>query len=224
MAGATEFGFKLRGSTVLYRVADNKLFFLDKSAPLAPQGNRIKMRILLDRTSLEVFGNDGEVTLTSNILPATAGLEVYAAGGPVRIVSLEAHKLRGAWDPKDLQAARDKVRRPSTWRRSAEGRPPISHPVRTGPRSIPVSTFSDVPSILFSEDDYDSILQQIRGDVRGRGELGPPDTLPKLYTTHPRQDDGFKKHPYRLRNLATARTRHIDLRRRAGQSDSLPKV
>ncbi len=112
LAGATEFGFKLRDSVVAYHVAEKKLWSLDKNAALAPVGNRIKIRVLLDRSSLEVFGNDGEVTMTSNFLPVAGrnGLEVFAIGGNVRVVSLAAHKLRGTWDPKDLQAAWDKAK------------------------------------------------------------------------------------------------------------------
>ncbi|MDB5103483.1 MAG: beta-fructosidase, levanase/invertase [Fibrobacteres bacterium] len=114
-AGASEFGFRLRDSLVAYHVGEKRLSSLDKSAPLSPAGNRIKMRILLDRASLEVFGNDGEVVMTSNFLPVSGrtALQVYALGGPVKIVSLEAHKLRGAWDPKDLQAAWEKSRQPT---------------------------------------------------------------------------------------------------------------
>ena len=33
--------------------------------------------------------------------------------------------------------------------------------------------------------------------------------LPKPFTTHPRQDDAFKKHPYRLRNLAITRPNQV---------------
>jgi putative transposase len=33
--------------------------------------------------------------------------------------------------------------------------------------------------------------------------------LPKPFTTHPRQDDGFKKHPYRLRDLAITRPNQV---------------
>jgi fructan beta-fructosidase len=120
-AGAAEFGFRLRDSTVAYKVAEKKLHALDKSADLAPAGGRIKMRILLDRSSLEVFGNDGEVSLTSNFIPVAGrnGLQVYATGGSVKIVSLAAHKLRGAWDPKDVQEAWDKAKETTGMRNAA---------------------------------------------------------------------------------------------------------
>ena len=39
------------------------------SAQLGLRGGRFKLRILLDRTSVEVFGNGGEVLIPSCFLP-----------------------------------------------------------------------------------------------------------------------------------------------------------
>jgi sucrose-6-phosphate hydrolase SacC (GH32 family) len=127
LAGATEFGFKLRDSVVAYRVADKKLWSLDKSAPLSPVGNRIKMRILLDRASLEVFGNDGEAVLTSHFIPVAgrARLEVDTVGGNVKVVSLDANRLRGTWDPKDLQAAWDLAKNPTVLHSASGTKEPV---------------------------------------------------------------------------------------------------
>ena len=110
LAGAKQFGFKLRDTAVTYDVAARTLSVLGGSAPLPPIGNRIKIRVLLDRASLETYGNDGEVSFTDNFIPVPGheGLEVFSVGGPVKIISLEVHKLRGSWDPKDLQAAWEK--------------------------------------------------------------------------------------------------------------------
>jgi sucrose-6-phosphate hydrolase SacC (GH32 family) len=113
-AGAAEFGFRIRDSIVSYRVAEKTLRALDRSAPLAPAADRVTLRILLDRASLEVYGNQGEASLTSNFLPEAGrtGLECYAMGGTVKVVSLEVHRLRGSWDPADLRAAWEKARNP----------------------------------------------------------------------------------------------------------------
>ena len=53
----------------------------------------------MDRTSLEVFASDGRVSMTSCFLPKAEerSLEVYAAGGAARIVSLKVYELRPAW-------------------------------------------------------------------------------------------------------------------------------
>ncbi len=120
LTGATEFGFKLRDSVVAYHVNERKLYNLGRSADLDPVGHRIKIRILLDWASLEVFGNDGEVTLTSNFQPQAGhnSLQAYAIGGNVKVISMDVHKLRGVWDPKDVQAAWDKAKAPTEIRSS----------------------------------------------------------------------------------------------------------
>jgi fructan beta-fructosidase len=65
------------------------------AGPLAPEGNRIRLRILVDRSSVEVFGNDGRTVITDRIFPnpASRGVEVYAEGGSARLISLEAWPL-----------------------------------------------------------------------------------------------------------------------------------
>jgi len=96
---ATEFGLSVRGQEIRYSVKEGALSCLGRIAPLAPEGGRIRIRALVDRTSLEVFGNAGRVSLTSCFLPRQKdkGLAVYAKNGTVKLVSLKARALRSAW-------------------------------------------------------------------------------------------------------------------------------
>ncbi len=98
---ATAFGLRVRGTDIRYQTASGgTLSSLDRQVSLTPEPiGRIKLRLLLDRTSLEVFGNGGQVSLTSCFLPkpGDTGLSVYAEGGAVTLVSLTAHPLRSAW-------------------------------------------------------------------------------------------------------------------------------
>ena len=70
---------------------------------------RVSLQLLIDRTSLEIFGNQGEVSMSFCFLPAAANhrLALKADGGSVRdgcvdggvrIVSLTVHELRSAWE------------------------------------------------------------------------------------------------------------------------------
>jgi fructan beta-fructosidase len=95
---AQEVGLRVRGEAVSYRVGEGTLSCLGRSAPLEPIRGRIRLRALADRASLEVFGNDGRVSLTSCFLPREEerGMEVYAVGGTARIVRLQARSLRPA--------------------------------------------------------------------------------------------------------------------------------
>jgi len=99
LGDASEFGFKMRGKAVTYSVKDKKLSCLGRSAELAPVANRIKLLVLLDRTSIEVFGNDGKLSMTSCFLPKAKdkGMEAFATGGAVKVVSLNVYELRSAW-------------------------------------------------------------------------------------------------------------------------------
>ncbi len=99
LGDASEVGFRVRGEPVRYSVAGKTLSSLDATAPLAPVNGRIQLQILLDRTSLEVFGNAGRVSLTSCFLPKPDNrrVEVYAAGGAAKIISLRVYELRSIW-------------------------------------------------------------------------------------------------------------------------------
>ncbi|MBV9121983.1 MAG: glycoside hydrolase family 32 protein [Planctomycetes bacterium] len=94
---AQEIGFKIRGEAVRYE--KDTLSCLGKSVPLKPMAGRIKLRILVDRTSLEIYGNDGAVSMTSAFLPPADNqdLELFARGGEARVVSLHVYKMRSAW-------------------------------------------------------------------------------------------------------------------------------
>jgi levanbiose-producing levanase len=56
--------------------------------------------MLLDRTSLEVFGNHGEISMPTCFLPdqENLSLAVQATGGEAKIVELEVAEVRSAWD------------------------------------------------------------------------------------------------------------------------------
>ena len=61
--------------------------------------HRIRLRIFVDRSSVELFANDGETVISDRIFPSPAsnGLEIYALGGSARVISLDVWKLRSAW-------------------------------------------------------------------------------------------------------------------------------
>ena len=87
-------------SRSFYRVADRKLESLG-AAPLELQNGRLTLEILVDRTTIETFGNGGRVTLSSVYLakPDDLQLELFADGGTAKIVSLSVFPLQSAWRP-----------------------------------------------------------------------------------------------------------------------------
>jgi fructan beta-fructosidase len=60
--------------------------------------NVVRLHLLVDRSSIEVFGNDGLVVITERIFPGSAGygIEIFAEGGSVELQSMEVYELSPA--------------------------------------------------------------------------------------------------------------------------------
>jgi len=97
--GASKCGFVVRGTEVAYDAAAGTLTCLDKSASLSPVDGAIRLELLIDRTSIEIFANDGEVYMPMGVIPRATNksTRILAEGGPVKIESLEIHHVRSAW-------------------------------------------------------------------------------------------------------------------------------
>jgi fructan beta-fructosidase len=63
------------------------------------QTSIVKLQIFVDRSSVETFVNDGEVTLTDRIYPSqqSAGIEIYSQNDKGKIKSLSIWKLNSVW-------------------------------------------------------------------------------------------------------------------------------
>jgi fructan beta-fructosidase len=72
------------------------------SAPLALRNGRVKLHVFVDRSSVEVFANDGARVLTHRIFPApeSDGVSLVAEGGTARLVGLDAWTLRSIWSDR----------------------------------------------------------------------------------------------------------------------------
>lgn len=67
-------------------------------APLAPVDGKIKLRILVDRTTIEVFGNDGKIVITSCFMPEEENKSYsFTSKGEISVVNAEVHSLSSAW-------------------------------------------------------------------------------------------------------------------------------
>lgn len=69
------------------------------SGPLSVDGNRVRMTIYVDRSSVEVFGGAGQTTITDQIFPALGSdqTRLFAEGGDVLVRSLTVRPLRSVW-------------------------------------------------------------------------------------------------------------------------------
>lgn len=89
--------FQIRGHAVRY--SEGKISCFGKTVDLAPVGGRVRLQILVDRASVEVFGNDGLVSISSCFVPKPEdrGLALAAESGAVKIASLAVYGLRSIW-------------------------------------------------------------------------------------------------------------------------------
>ena len=67
--------------------------------PVPVQTQIRQVELLLDRGSIEVFANQGEVSLTRYVLPLEDGLSVQAEGGDIHLQALRVYPLNSAWGP-----------------------------------------------------------------------------------------------------------------------------
>ena len=96
---AAAFGFKIRGVTIEYDTKEKKLSCGDKQADLKPRNGKIRLQVLVDRISIEIFANDGEIYMPMGaILPDDAGtLATFSRGGNTQVSELAVHELKSAW-------------------------------------------------------------------------------------------------------------------------------
>lgn len=66
-------------------------------------GDVIKLRIFIDRGSIEVYANDGESTVTSFSFPGEGprAIELVSENAPVKVRDLKVHKLGAIWAEPD---------------------------------------------------------------------------------------------------------------------------
>lgn len=100
LGDAETVGLDIQGHRIEYSASSGELTALGHSAPLQAEDGRISLRILVDRTSVEVFANGGRVQLASCVLPDAnrRGLKLFATGGPARVVSLNVWEVRSIWN------------------------------------------------------------------------------------------------------------------------------
>lgn len=99
LSGATEVGLRVRGTAITYDAKTQELVCLNRRAPLKLADGRIRLQILADRTSLEIFAADGLVFMPMAVTPKDddRSLSVFARGGTAMLHSVEVHELRSIW-------------------------------------------------------------------------------------------------------------------------------
>ena len=98
---AAEIGLGVGGTEIVYDVKKSELSCRGKRGPLRAVDGKVRLRMLCDRTSLEIFGNDGELfmPIALPIDEQRRNLSLIARGGDGNIEALQVHELRSTWGP-----------------------------------------------------------------------------------------------------------------------------
>jgi len=90
------------GIDINYDIKGKKINCFNREVTLSPEDGKIKLEILLDRTSVEVFFNDGEIVITKGMVPDSEsnGLYLYNTGGELFIDNLQINSIRSVYDKK----------------------------------------------------------------------------------------------------------------------------
>jgi fructan beta-fructosidase len=97
---AREIVLSVRGEPIRYDVKAKTLSCLGRTATVEPIDGRVKLRVLVDRTTIEIFAAGGRVTMGSCFLPnpADRSLALSTRGGDAVAEELSIHPLKSAWE------------------------------------------------------------------------------------------------------------------------------
>lgn len=162
LGSATEFGFNLRTGngqkTVVKYNRHFNLLTLDRnnsgkvlsgvhSVKLSPNGDKISLRIIVDTSVIDVFGNEGEAAICALFFPepTSVGMEFFAVNGDVTIDSMEIYQMKSIYHD-DLQVTVEMV----------------EHLISRLPEKI---TLDDAEMIEIADMAYKQLSEQDRGLV-----------------------------------------------------------
>ena len=96
---ADQAGFTVRGTSIVYDAVKKELKCLGKSAPLDAVNGAIRLHVLVDRASIEIFANDGLIAMSHSLPlpPHDKSLEVFARGGQAVLNTLDVWRLNTVW-------------------------------------------------------------------------------------------------------------------------------
>ncbi len=113
---ATRAGIKVLGDTAVGYDATKHEVYVQRGgslpnfagthgAPVTLRDGRVRLRVLVDRSLVEVFAQDGERTLAEQTYSGGDTLSLFAEGGTAEIEALEVRPLRSTWGGREASAA-----------------------------------------------------------------------------------------------------------------------
>jgi len=89
----------VRGERIRYDRKAGRLHCGDKSAPLELASGRLRLRVLVDSVSIEVFADQGQVAISHGFIPKPEdrAIAMEANGGAAHVRTIRVRSLRSAW-------------------------------------------------------------------------------------------------------------------------------
>lgn len=89
------FGLQVGQRKIAYDVAKQDLYGM----PVKPDGGKVRMHVLVDRPSMEIFANDGRAVFTADLrnVGEFSAVQAYTDGADARLTRLEVHELKSTW-------------------------------------------------------------------------------------------------------------------------------
>jgi sucrose-6-phosphate hydrolase SacC (GH32 family) len=105
VGNAGEVRFVIRGVPVVYDAAKQELVCRDRRNPLPPVNGKVRLQVLVDRTSLEIFGNDGllYMPMAGEFARDDRSLSLTVTDSALRFSFLEANELKSIWPKKQMR-------------------------------------------------------------------------------------------------------------------------
>jgi fructan beta-fructosidase len=97
---ADKFGLTLHGINLEYNTRAGQFTYLGHEIPIDERPRHLELQILVDRSSLELFVQNGKYSASFCFLPHAKDfpLQVYALGGDIILKSLTVYTLNPIWD------------------------------------------------------------------------------------------------------------------------------
>ena len=90
---------RVRGEDIIYDAASKSISCHGSSAKLTPIDGCVELRVLVDRCSIELFGNSGRLVMFYGfpLDPAKKSTRLTCEGHPVEVPSFNVHSVKSIW-------------------------------------------------------------------------------------------------------------------------------
>ena len=98
---------KTVGTEILYDVKRGTLYCLGTNVPVKINDNKLVLEVLVDRSSIEIFANNGDKVISKSFTPdeESLGYEIFTNGGELLIDQMDIYDMKSSWfEPKNKMA------------------------------------------------------------------------------------------------------------------------